>query len=90
MPNLSVIVQLPGKYIFIRILRGSRHLTSNTIIHWVTWLGCTFTLAVISYIIASAIPVFNSLVSLIGALLGTFMCLYVPVPFSGVSFKAKC
>ena len=81
---------MPGKYVFIRILRNSRHLSANTVIHWVTWLGCIFGITAISYIIASAIPVFNSLVSLIGALLGTFMCLYVLVPFfSSVFLKAK-
>lgn len=43
-------------------------------IHWGSWIGCTTGVGLISYIIASAIPVFDSLVSLIGALLGTFMC----------------
>ena len=66
-------MQLPGKYIFIRILRGSHHLTSNTVIHWVTWLGSTFAVTIIAYIIASAVPVFDALVSLIGALLGSMM-----------------
>lgn len=42
-------------------------------IHWATWLGCTFGTALIAYIVASAIPVFGGLVSLIGALLGTLM-----------------
>ncbi|KAJ5161407.1 hypothetical protein N7492_006799 [Penicillium capsulatum] len=64
---------LPAKYIFVRVLQGSRHLTGNTVIHWATWLGCTFGIALTAYIIASAIPVFNDLVSLIGALLGTMM-----------------
>jgi hypothetical protein len=43
-------------------------------VHWSSWIGCTAGVGLISYIIASAIPVFDSLVSLIGALLGTFMC----------------
>jgi len=43
-------------------------------IHWVAWLGCTFGVALVAYIIASAIPVFSDLVSLVGALLGTPMC----------------
>ena len=65
--------QLPAKYVFIRILRGSKHLTQNTVTHWVTWLSCTTGTILISYIIASAIPVFGGLVSLIGALLGTLL-----------------
>ncbi|KAB8226425.1 transmembrane amino acid transporter protein-domain-containing protein [Aspergillus novoparasiticus] len=68
-----LVIHLPAKYLFIRILQGSRHLTANTMTHWVTWLGCTSGIAIIAYIIASAIPVFNDLVSLVGALLGTFM-----------------
>lgn len=32
-----------------------------------TWLGCTFTCMAVAYIIASAIPIFSSLVSFIGA-----------------------
>ena len=67
-------MQLPAKYIFIHILQGTRHLASNSPTHWITWLSCTFGVTVIAYIIASAIPVFDSLVSLIGALLGTLMC----------------
>lgn len=40
-----------------------------------SWLGCTFCVTVIAWIIASTIPVFNALVSLIGALLGPVMCI---------------
>lgn len=71
--SLLTATQLPGKYVFIRILRHSRHLTANTVIHWVTWLGCIFVVAITAYIIASAIPVFDSLVSLVGALFGSFL-----------------
>lgn len=65
--------QLPSKYAFVRILRGSTHLTSNSMIHWCTWLGCTCSSTMIAYLIASGIPFFNNLVSLIGALLGVFL-----------------
>ena len=66
--------------LFIRFLRGSRHLTANTVTHWAAWLGCTAGVTVVSYIISSAIPVFDSLVSLIGALLGTLLC-FQPMGF---------
>lgn len=59
---------------FVRILQGSRHLVANTMVHWSVWLGCTFGTSIVAYIIASAIPVFSDLVSLVGALLGTPMC----------------
>ncbi|KAJ9419618.1 hypothetical protein FOXG_07078 [Fusarium oxysporum f. sp. lycopersici 4287] len=70
-----LLSHLPAKHIFIRILRGSNHLTANTTIHWATWLGSTMTVCLVAYIIASGIPVFGGLVSLIGALFGTFLSL---------------
>ncbi|KAH0278625.1 amino acid transporter, partial [Aureobasidium melanogenum] len=77
LPGLCVstilLSHLPAKYVFLRILRGTKHVTQNTVIHWVTWFGCTAGTIIISYIIASAIPVFGGLVSLIGALLGTLL-----------------
>lgn len=42
-------------------------------IHWLSWLSLTFSISLVAYIIASAIPVFNDLVSLVGALMGTPM-----------------
>lgn len=62
---------MPAKYIFVRLLRGTKHLTSNTKTHWAVWISCTFGSALIAYIVASAIPVFGNLVALIGALLMT-------------------
>lgn len=69
----TLVIHLPAKYLFIRFLRGTHHLTENTFRHWAVWFGNTAGVAIIAYIIASAIPVFGGLVSLIGALLGTLM-----------------
>lgn len=49
-------------------------MVANTVVHWAVWIGCTFGTTVVAYVIASAIPVFSDLVSLVGALLGTPMC----------------
>ncbi|KAJ5601473.1 hypothetical protein N7510_011007 [Penicillium lagena] len=76
-----IFIHLPAKYIFVRALQGSRHLTANTFIHWGSWLGCTIGISLFAYIIASAIPVFGDLVSLVGALLGTPMCFH---PMAGM------
>ncbi|KAM6504680.1 hypothetical protein FSOLCH5_015182 [Fusarium solani] len=69
-----IIYYFSSKHFFLRILRGSKHLTTNTFIHWATWLDCVFTVAIVAYLIASGIPLFSGLVSLIDALLGTMMC----------------
>ncbi|KAK1922093.1 transmembrane amino acid transporter protein-domain-containing protein [Papiliotrema laurentii] len=63
-----LITHFPAKLLFVRLLRGSRHLTSNNAVHWATWLGSVASITIVSYIIASAVPIFGGLVSLIGAL----------------------
>ncbi|PIG82840.1 amino acid transporter [Aspergillus arachidicola] len=70
---VSTIITLhfASKYIFLRLLGGSEHVTANSFKHWATWLGCTFVITASSYLIASGIPIFSNLISLIGALLGT-------------------
>lgn len=68
--SLTIYGHLAGKHIFIRLLKGTRHLTSNSRVHWTTWLSCMFAGTVISYIIASAVPNFGSIISLVGA----FVC----------------
>jgi hypothetical protein len=69
----TLVIHIAAKYIFVRLLRGTHHLTENTARHWATWLSCTGGIAIVAYVVASAIPVFGGLVSLIGALLGTLM-----------------
>lgn len=71
---LTTRVKVSTKYIFVRALRGSSHLTSNSLVHWATWLGSSFGVSVVAYILASAIPAFDSIVSLTGALFGTMLC----------------
>ncbi|EKJ76333.1 hypothetical protein NXS19_007004 [Fusarium pseudograminearum] len=73
--SATLYTHVPAKYAFVRILRGSKHLSANTFTHWAVWLSCTFGMAVIAYVIASGIPVFGGLVSLVGALLGTLQCM---------------
>lgn len=57
----------------MRFMRGSKHVTQNTPKHWIAWFGCTAGNALLAYIIASAIPDFSNLVSLVGAFGGTLM-----------------
>ena len=66
---------VPAKYVFVRIMRGSKHLSKNTWQHLTVWGLCVAGNVIISFIIAEAIPFFDDLVSLIGALLGTLICI---------------
>lgn len=62
-----------GKYLFLRFMRGSYHLSRNTPTHWAAWIACTAGNAILAYIIASAIPILSGLVALVGAFGGTLM-----------------
>lgn len=73
--SMILLSHVPAKYIFIRILKGTRHLTSNTATHWIVWMSCTAGIALMSYILAEAIPVFNELDSFAEAAFGTLLCL---------------
>ncbi|KAI0134108.1 amino acid transporter [Xylariales sp. AK1849] len=67
-----------AKYLFVRVLRGTRHLQSNTVTHWVTWLGISISLGVIAFILAEAIAIFNFLIALVGSICFAPMAITVP------------
>ncbi|KIW70778.1 hypothetical protein PV04_03019 [Phialophora macrospora] len=69
--STTLVIHIAAKYIFVRALRGTRHLTENTPKHWATWISCTGGISIVAYVVASAVPVFGGLVSLIGALFCT-------------------
>ncbi|ETS86636.1 hypothetical protein PFICI_00464 [Pestalotiopsis fici W106-1] len=66
--SACLYVHIGAKYIFVRVLRNSRHLQENTVIHWATWLGCTIGISICSFLIASGIPIFNYILALAGSL----------------------
>ncbi|ODN74627.1 hypothetical protein, variant 2 [Cryptococcus amylolentus CBS 6039] len=67
-----------AKMLFVRLLRGSDHLTGTSFIHWSVWLGTVGMSVAIAFILAESIPFFGDFVSLVGATLGTFLCLITP------------
>ncbi|KAF9691493.1 hypothetical protein EKO04_010237 [Ascochyta lentis] len=73
--STCLVTHYPAKYVFLRALKGSKHLVSNSRVYWMTWLSCTLGVTIAAYIICSAVPNFGSLISLVGALLATFMSL---------------
>ncbi|KAA8906793.1 hypothetical protein TRICI_005095 [Trichomonascus ciferrii] len=71
-------VHIPIKHIFVRSLRGTKHLQSNSFVHWGTWIGLSCFLCAVGLVIAGAIPFFNDLLSLAGALCGTSFTFITP------------
>jgi hypothetical protein len=74
----ALYVHVSAKYIFVRILRNSKHLQSNSPIHWGTWLGCVASMSVVSFLIASGVPIFNYLLSLAGSVAFAPLALGLP------------
>ncbi|KAF2027783.1 hypothetical protein EK21DRAFT_102251 [Setomelanomma holmii] len=74
----ALYVHVSAKYIFVRILRNSRHLQSNSAVHWGTWLGCVASISVVSFLIASGVPIFNYLLSLAGSVAFAPLALGLP------------
>ncbi|KAL1405758.1 hypothetical protein Q8F55_007431 [Vanrija albida] len=78
--SLVIYAHMSGKPLFVRLLAGSKHLTSNSATHWATWLGCMAGTSAVAYVIASAIPNFGNIISLLGALISPNDCI-IPYTF---------
>lgn len=76
-----------SKYIFVRLLRNTDHLQSNSLIHWSTWIGCNAGVGILAFILAEAIPVFNYILSLEAAMFFAPMSLMFPAFFWMHDFK---
>ncbi|RSH95201.1 hypothetical protein EHS25_000287 [Saitozyma podzolica] len=59
-----------SKYTFVRILRNSRHLQEKTKVHYLTWYGTSLFMAILSWVVAEAVPFFTSLIGLIIVFVG--------------------
>ena len=76
--SACLYLHVAAKYLFVRILRNSPHLQKNTVIHWGTWLSCTFGLSCISFILAEAVPIFNYLIALTGSVCFAPLAIMLP------------
>ena len=73
-----IYAHVGAKYLFVRILRDSRHLQEKTVTHWLVWLSCSLGLCLLSFILASAVPIFNYLIALVGSLCFAPIALMLP------------
>lgn len=76
--SACLYIHVAAKYLFVRILRNSKHLQDNGLVHWAVWLACTLSMSVVSFLLASGIPIFNYLLALAGSL--TFAPLALGLP----------
>jgi hypothetical protein len=76
--SATLYLHVAAKYLFVRILRNTRHLQHSTWQHWTVWLSCTFGLSSISFILAEAIPIFNYLIALTGSICFAPLAIMLP------------
>lgn len=77
-----------AKYLFVRALKNTRHLQSNTWTHWSTWIGLNFAMGVLGFIFAEAVPVFNYLLALLASACFAPMSIMLPALFWIADHKA--
>jgi amino acid permease len=60
------------KYLYVKamrdIVKAPEEMTANTVKSWVTWIGLGSAFWIVAFILANAIPVFNSIISVSSAL----------------------
>lgn len=66
--GVGIYQHVAAKYVFVRILRDSKHLQANTAIHWSTWLSINVVLGILGFVIAESVPILNFLLGLAGSL----------------------
>lgn len=76
--SASLYLHVGAKYVFVRILRDSVHLQKNSVTHWTTWLGCTFIITAVGFLLGSGVPIFNYLLALAGSVCFAPLSLVLP------------
>lgn len=66
--GIGIYSHVAAKYLFVRVLRDSKHLQANTVTHWATWLGINIFLGTLAFIVAEAVPILNYLLALAASL----------------------
>ncbi|KAK5173159.1 uncharacterized protein LTR77_003281 [Saxophila tyrrhenica] len=61
-----------AKYVYVRMFRGTKHMSQRTWLSLGSWVLITLILWIIAWIIAESIPVFNDLLGLISALFASW------------------
>lgn len=61
-----------ARFVFFRVFAGTKHMTSHTVVGWVSWAGILAILWILGFIIAEVIPFFSELLSLMSSLFDSF------------------
>lgn len=67
-----IYAHVAAKYIYVRLFRGTTHMSKRTWLAVGSWTGIVVVLWIIAWVIAESIPVFNDLLGLISALFASW------------------
>lgn len=68
----AVYIHVGVKIVFTRMFRTSRHLHSSTVLGYVVWISLIFLATTVAFILAVAVPIFSSLIGVIGSLFASW------------------
>lgn len=77
--GVGIYQHVAAKYAFVRALRNSDHLQSNTVVHWTTWIGINVLLGALAFIMCECVPILNYLLGLAGTLCAAPFSLIYPL-----------
>ncbi|KAH7399174.1 transmembrane amino acid transporter protein-domain-containing protein [Phaeosphaeria sp. MPI-PUGE-AT-0046c] len=66
--GVGIYQHVTAKYLFVRLMRNSRHFQINSFVHWATWIGINVALGSAAFLISQAVPILNFLLALAAAL----------------------
>jgi amino acid permease len=82
LPGLLVTAVLyshtAAKYSFVRVLRGTRHLQSNTVQHWAVWIASMSITVIFGFIVVGVVPFFDDFLGLVGSLFNPVFTNVIP------------
>ncbi|KAI0745069.1 transmembrane amino acid transporter protein-domain-containing protein [Earliella scabrosa] len=64
----SLYSSVTARFVFFRLFRDSRHLHSNTVVGWASWVGILAVTWILAFIISEVIPFFSDMLSLMSSL----------------------
>jgi hypothetical protein len=74
----SINTNIVARYIHTHFYRHSVVRYVNTKMGWITWVSLVTVLTLLSWIVAEAIPVFSTILSLCAAIFNSGTCFYIP------------
>ncbi|TBU55100.1 amino acid transporter [Dichomitus squalens] len=68
----AIYAHTAAKLVFVRVFRGTHHMYTHTVLGWSTWVGLCFASVAVSFVLASAVPIFSYLTGITASLFASW------------------